>query len=117
MDMRFGQDEKEKPVRRICTGAAANSPKACAAFCSCRRDVREAVPYERDRHPSLYKGGAFVLPCEGGAGDRKSVGRPYGGGRNRRRDEHCSSALTSLKPKTEKCIRENLRFPGCIFHR
>ena len=79
MDMRFGQDEKEKPVRRIRTGAAANSPKACAAFCLCRRDVREAVPYEKDRHPSLYKGGAFVLPCEGGAGDRKSVGRHYDG--------------------------------------
>ena len=102
-------------MRRICTGAAANSPKACAAFCSCRRDVREAVPYERDRHPSLYKGGAFVLPCEGGAGDRKSVGRPYGGGRNRRRDEHCSSALTSLKPKTEHASGRICVFPDAFF--
>ena len=56
----------EKNIGRIRTGAAANSPKACAAFCLCCRDIREAVPYEKDRHPSLYKGGAFGLPCEGG---------------------------------------------------
>ena len=39
----------KKTIGRIRTGAAANSPKACAAFYLCRRDVREAVPYEGDR--------------------------------------------------------------------
>ncbi len=43
----------KKTIGRIRTGVAANSPKACAAFCLCRRDVREAVPYEEIRISAL----------------------------------------------------------------
>ena len=122
---------RKKPLDGSAPGRLRIRPKHVLRF-ACTAGRPQGSPLRRRQTLRLEQGSCTTSPPSPPRGrsavtpplaqrrcQRAADSRPYGGGRNRHRDEHCSSAPRPQNSnlKTEKCIRENLRFPGCIFHR